>query len=129
MVRFVLFVLFALFVLLGCGKEEAKQVQTAKPQQEMQKRDPAAFVDEAFLSKQSVKRVDMRKVIDSLRAGSVIDRKKIAALINHRKGELMALKKNLRNSTTLTPAQRDSLIAPLEVESIELADDLIAVAK
>ncbi len=42
----------------------------------------------------------------------------------------MTLKKNLRNSTVLTEAvQRDSLIAPLEAESIELANDLIAVAK
>ena len=118
-----------MILLLGCGKEEVKKVQTSAPPQEMQKRDPASFVDANFLSKQAVKRDEVRHELDSLRSASVIDRKRIGVLINHRKGELMALKKNLRGSMQLTEAERDSLIAPLEAESIELAHDLIAVAK
>ena len=116
-------------VLIGCGKDEVKQSQTSKPPQEMQKRDPAAFVDAEFLDEQLVKRNALRKELDSLRNAHVIDRKMISNIINHRKGELMALKKNLRSSTELSPAERDSLIAPLEAESIELANDLVAVAK
>ena len=127
MFRFVPLVFVIL--LIGCGKEEVKQAQTSKPPQEMQKRDPAAFVDAEFLDEQLVKRNALRKELDSLRNAHVIDRKKISNIINHRKGELMALKKNLRSSTELSPAERDSLIAPLEAESIELANDLVAVAK
>ncbi len=128
MFRFVPLV-FMLVILIGCSKEEVKKTQTATPPQEMQKRDPASFVDANFLGKQSVKRDEVRHELDSLRSASVIDRKRIAVLINHRKGELMALKKNLRGSTQLTPAERDSLIAPLDEESLELTNDLIAVAK
>lgn len=128
MIRFVPLVLL-IVVLAGCSKEEPKQVQSAKPSQEMRTADPAAFVDAEFLTEQQVKRDALRKQIDSLLAKSVINRKELSNLINHRKGELMALKKNLRNSTVLTPVQRDSLIAPLEAESIELATDLIAVVK
>ncbi|MBL0062640.1 MAG: hypothetical protein IPP40_14425 [bacterium] len=128
MFRFVPLVL-GVMLLIGCGKEEVKKAQTTAPPQEMQKRDPASFVDANFLGKQAVKRDEVRQVLDSLRGASVIDRKSIAVLINHRKGELMALKKNLRGSTQLTETERDSLIAPLEAESIELTHDLIAVAK
>jgi len=128
MLRIVPLVL-GVILMIGCGKDEVKKSQTSTPPQEMQKRDPAAFVDANFLSKQAVKRDEVRHELDSLRSASVIDRKQIGVLINHRKGELMALKKNLRGSTQLTEAERDSLIAPLEAESIELANDLIAVAK
>ncbi|NUO17838.1 hypothetical protein HUU59_00095 [bacterium] len=118
-----------LALMIGCGKEEVKKAQTSAPPQEMRKSDPAAFVTQSFLSDQAAKRLDVRKQLDSLRALHVIDRDKISAVINRRKGELMVLKKNLRNSTVYSTAQRDSLIAPLEEESIELAGDLIAVAK
>jgi len=128
MFRFVPLV-FVVILLVGCGKEEVKKAQTSTPPQEMQKRDPASFVDSNFLGKQALKRDEVRHELDSLRSASVIDRKRIGVLINHRKGELMALKKNLRGSTQLTETERDSLIAPLEAESIELANDLIAVAK
>lgn len=127
MIRFVPLVLL-IVVLAGCSKEEPKQVQSAKPNQEMRTTDPAAFVNAGFLGEQQAKREALRKQIDSLRAMAVIDRKALSNLINQRKGELMTLKKNLRNSTVLTPVQRDSLIAPLEAESIELVTDLIAVA-
>ncbi|MBK6766443.1 MAG: hypothetical protein IPG71_09025 [bacterium] len=129
MLRFVPLLLTVLFVV-SCGKDRAQQPATTAPQQKsLAKADPAAFVDAEFLSEQLVKRSALRRQIDSLLASSVTDRRDISNIINHRKGELMALKKNLRNSTTLTRAQRDSLIAPLEAESIELATDLIAVAK
>lgn len=128
MFRFVPLV-FVVLLLQGCGKEELKQTQSSKAPQEMQRRDPASFVDANFLAEQSMKREMLRKELDSLQSASVIDRKRISSIINHRKGELMALKKNLRSSTELTPAQRDSLIAPLESESIELATELVAVAK
>lgn len=129
MIQIFALMLFATITVVGCGKEEVKQVNTAKPQQEMRVRDAAAFVDANFLTDQAEKRYAVRKEIDSLTANAVIDRKRVSAVINRRNGELMALKKNLRASTSLTTAQRDSLIAPLEEESIELATDLIAVAK
>lgn len=120
-------VLLAL-AIAGCGKAEAPQTKsTAK--QELRVTDPAAFVNDGFLDEQFEKRAHLRKRLDSLRALPVIDRMQITSLVNRRKGELISLKKNLRNSTSLTPAQRDSLIAPLESESIELAGDLIAVAQ
>lgn len=128
MFRFVPLVL-ALVIIAGCGKDRAQQAPVATPPKTLSKADPAAFVDAEFLTEQKTKRDALRKQIDSLLATSVTDRRDISAIINHRKGELMALKKNLRNSTVLTPTQRDSLIAPLEAESIELATDLIAVAK
>ncbi len=113
---------------LGCGKTDAPQTQT-KPQPERQVSDPAAFVTESFLAEQQSKRVELRRKLDSLHALPMVERKEITSLINRRKGELMSLKKNLRNSTVLSQAQRDSLISPLEEESIELAGDLIAAAK
>lgn len=128
MIRFVPLVLL-IVVLAGCSKEEPKKVQSAKPNQEMHTTDPAAFVNAGFLGEQQAKRDALRKQIDSLLAKPVINRNVLSDLINHRKGELMALKKNLRNSTRFTPVERDSLIAPLEAESIELVTDLIAVAK
>lgn len=127
MSRYVPLIITFLF-LLGCGKERGETPATTT-QKTLTKADPAAFVDAEFLSEQKTKRDLLRKEIDSLLASSVTDRRSISEIINHRKGELMALKKNLRNSTVLTPAQRDSLIAPLEAESIELATDLIAVAR
>ena len=127
--KFIVPLVLIFFVVAGCGKEEVKHIQTASPQQEMQKRDPASFVDADFLGKQATKREAVRRELDSLRALDVIDRNMISSVINRRKGELMTLKKNVRNSTTYSPAQRDSLIAPLEEESLELAGDLIAVAK
>ncbi len=129
MIRFVPFFFIGALLIVGCGKKETPQMKTAAPQQEMMTPDPAAFVDAKFLTEQAAKRDALRHDLDSLRALPVIDRAKISSVINRRKGELMTLKKNLRNSTSLSTAQRDSLIAPLELESIELAGDLIAVAK
>jgi hypothetical protein len=39
----------------------------------------------------------------------------------------MSAKRNIRSSTRFTQAEKDSLIAPLEAESLELATDLLAV--
>jgi hypothetical protein len=132
MKRFVPLVLLVVFVAVSCGKktEEPKtEIRVAKPNEEMRKPDPAGFVDMHFLDEQASNRSAVRKQIDSLRAQPVIDRAKITAIVNKRKGEIITLKRDLRASTSLTPAQRDSLIAPLEQESYELSDDLIAVAK
>ena len=132
MIRFVPLILTLLLVAASCGKkaEEPKaEIPVAKPNEEMRRPDPAEFVDMHFLDEQTAKRDSVRKQIDLLRSRSVIDRAEITAIINRRKGELITLKKNLKASTSLTSAQRDSLIAPLEQESDELSDDLIAVAK
>lgn len=121
--------ILALF-LCGCGKKaEESNVQQAKPQQEMRTADPAAFVTVTFHSEQAQKRGTLRRQIDSLTALSVIDRKQVVQLVNRRKGELMSIKKSIRNSTMYNATQRDSLIAPLDDESLELAGDLVAVSK
>lgn len=120
----------ALVLFGGCGKRaEESKAQPQKPQQEMRTSDPAAFVTATFHVEQQTKRDALRKQIDSLTAQSVIDRKQITMLINKRKGELMSLKKFIRNSTMYNAAQRDSLVAPLDDESFELAGDLVAVSK
>ena len=133
MIRFVPLLLLVLLAAVSCGKQTEETVKTeipiAKPHEEMRRPDPAGFVDLKFLDTQAEKRAALRKELDSLRARPVIDRAQITTLINRRKGELITLKRDLRASSTLTPAQRDSLIAPLEQESYELSDDLIAVAK
>lgn len=119
-----------LLLIVGCGKKaDDVKVQSAKPQQEMRTSDPASFVTTTFLGEQQTKRDALRKQIDSLSALSVIDRKQITLLINKRKGELISLKKFIRNSTMYNAAQRDSLVAPLDDESFELAGDLVAVSK
>lgn len=121
---------FLSVTLLGCSKDEVKPAPvTRAPQQEMRTADPAAFVTATFHSEQAQKRGTLRRQIDSLTALSVIDRKHVVQLVNRRKGELMSIKKSIRNSTMYNATQRDSLIAPLDDESLELAGDLVAVSK
>ncbi|MCB9365947.1 MAG: hypothetical protein H6508_01990 [Calditrichaeota bacterium] len=120
------FLLIGMLLTWGCGKNDHSAKKTAA--QEKPASDPAAFVTHSFLNEQTAKREDLRRQLDSLQAAPVVNRKQVTLLINRRKGELMSLKKNLRNSSVLSPSQMDSLIAPLEEESIELAGDLIAVA-
>lgn len=121
---------FLSVTLLGCSKDEVKPTPvTRAPQQEMRTADPAAFVTATFHSEQAQKRGTLRRQIDSLTALSVIDRKQVVQLVNRRKGELMSIKKSIRNSTMYNATQRDSLIAPLDDESLELAGDLVAVSK
>jgi hypothetical protein len=120
--------LVALIAFLGCGKEPEKPA--SKPAQpETRVSDPGDFIADSFLPDQAAKRSSLRQQINSLRKAAVVDRKQIQALVNQRKGELMSLKKSVRNSARFSAAQKDSLILPLEEEATELVEDLVAVAK
>jgi hypothetical protein len=126
--KYVALCIFALVVFLACGKEPEKPA--ARPAQpEARASDPADFITAGFLPEQAIKRGALRQQINSLRKAAVVDRKQIQLLVNRRKGEIMSLKKSVRNSTRFTAAQKDSLILPLEEEATELVEDLVAVAQ
>ena len=123
----------------GCGEKPAEE---AKPQPSSipsatsntaprnvtpaPAKDPARNIDGTFFQVQWEKRVELDSSIQSFKDTRRGDPSTLRKKILNRKGEILSLKRNIRNSNLFTDAQKDSLIKPLDEESMSLSTELIA---
>jgi len=77
---------------------------------------------------------DLRNLLDEQRArtaevnrelAAVRDPEMIRQILLRRKGEILKAQKTIRQSDQMTPAQKDSLLLPLEQESIRISTRLM----
>lgn len=77
---------------------------------------------------------DLRSLLDEQRARTEETNREIAAthdpaavrqILLRRKGEILKAQKTIRLSDQMTPAQKDSLLQPLEQESIRISTQLM----
>ena len=120
-------------MLTGCGKKPADTVKqpptTSKIVEQDPSSDPGRSIDETFLPTQREKQIQLEKTIQAFLNNAGGDSKQLRKLILNRKGEILTTKRNIRNSRLFTEAQKDSLIKPLDEESLKLATDLAAFSQ
>ncbi|MBU0508137.1 hypothetical protein KKH27_04790 [bacterium] len=72
---------------------------------------------------------ETRREIAALGDQSVRDPEDVRRILLRRKGEILKAQKQVRLSDQLTPAQKDSLLKPLEQESIQISTQLLSVPR
>ncbi|MBU0690307.1 hypothetical protein KKC97_04105 [bacterium] len=117
----------------GCGGKSAENENKKAPEAAMETQipaeDPGRSIDEAFLTEQAAKRQQLEEMIRSFWNDKKGDPKEVRKLILSRKGEILTTKRNIRNSRLFTNAEKDSLIQPLDDESMKLSKELIAFSE
>ncbi len=81
--------------------------------------------DDRFLIRQANRADFVRERIQELLAASPSDTAEIRRWLLKRKAELSGTRRDLYDTDRLTPAEKDSLAAPLDSEAIEIAEDLL----
>ena len=123
----------AVLILIGCGgkssEDQTKRESKAATETKTPASDPGRSIDEAFLTEQSEKRMQLEEAIRSFWDAKKGNPKEVRKLILNRKGEILTTKRNIRNSRLFTNAEKDSLINPLDAESMKLSKELIAFSE
>lgn len=123
----------AALYLFGCGGKSEKSGSTSETPATTETRipaeDPGMSIDAAFLTDQTAKRQQLEETIRSFWNDKKGDPKEVRKLILSRKGEILTTKRNIRNSRMFTNAEKDSLIQPLDDESMKLSKELIAFSE
>ncbi|MFZ5434544.1 MAG: hypothetical protein ACOZB3_12320 [Calditrichota bacterium] len=90
---------------------------------------PTADELRQYVLDQQRRAVEIKKEIAAL--GSPMERnpEDVRKLLLKRKGELLVALKRIRNSDQLTPSQKDSLMKPLETESMDISTQMLAVSR
>jgi hypothetical protein len=119
--------------LCGCGgkpAEDTKQQSTkSTTKTQTPNSDPGRSIDETFLPTQRTKRMQLEQAIQTFWNDKSGDSKLMRKMILNRKGEILTTKRNIRNSQLFSDAQKDSLIKPLDEESLKLSTELIAFSQ
>jgi hypothetical protein len=115
----------------GCGKKAEERADSSSTPSKIQipANDPGRNIDENFLVEQTAKKTQLEKTIKSFWNDSNGDSKVVRKMILSRKGELLTTKRNIRKSMLFTDAEKDSLIRPLDQESMGLSTELIAFSE
>ena len=122
------------FLLLGCGgkaSEESKNKPATKTTTEAFSldQDPGRNINESFLTEQAAKRQELEETILAFWKNKQGNLKDIRKQVLGRKGEILANKRNINQSKLFTTAEKDSLIKPLDEESMKLSRELIAFSE
>jgi hypothetical protein len=120
-------------LLNACGDKPADATKqyptTSKSTAQIPSSDPGRSIDASFLPMQHAKRAQLEQAIQEFWNEKSGDSKQIRKLILNRKGEILTTKRNIRNSQLFSDAQKDSLIKPLDEESLKLATELSAFSQ
>jgi hypothetical protein len=84
--------------------------------------------DESFLREQQARAEAVRSEYEQLRRAGGRDMNRARQVLLKRKGEILVAQKAIRSSELLSASERDSLLKPLQAESIELSERLVAVS-
>jgi len=116
-------------ILTGCGKQEGSDAPGGNraARANAPADDPGRSIDENFLVDQAAKRDQLEKTIRSFHTDENADFSLLKRLILNRKGELLSTKRNIRRSVMFTDAEKDSLVAPLDQESLALSTELLDI--
>jgi hypothetical protein len=129
--RFVVVAVVALLpVMIGCRraeppKPESKPATTDSNVTAVPQHPQESPIDGGFLVRQALRAKEVRGQLDAWKKDLTANRGEYRELVLKRKGELMFSQKDIRNAANLSQHARDSLSAPLDSESIELAEELI----
>ena len=139
--------LFALVVLLvtvsGCKRAERQNPaarasekiatkatssqETAIPQ--TAPGGPSADELRQMVGDQQARSAEVQKQIAALGDAAKRNPEQLRRILLRRKGEILTAQKKIRLSDQLTPAQKDSLLQPLEAESINISKQMLAVSR
>jgi type IV pilus biogenesis protein CpaD/CtpE len=123
----------SILLLCGCGDkpavEQNKSTPKATTETQTPASDPGRSIDETFLIEQTGKRQQLEATIRAFWDAKQGDPKEVRRLILNRKGEILTTKRNIRNSMLFTNAEKDSLLKPLDDESMILSKELIAFSE
>jgi hypothetical protein len=109
--------------------QDSKASESPETQNFDPKKDSGRYIDDNFLVEQASKRSQIEKTIAAFWNDKAGDPKVVRKLILNRKGELLTTKRNIRKSLLFSDAQKDSMIAPLDEESMKLSRELVAFSE
>ena len=129
LIRLAILTLCLSAAIVGCSRSESRHGAGAPSSDSTYASPRRSDVESSFLDIQNRRTEQVRAELDSLRQVRPRDVPKIRGLIVKRKGEILSAKKMVRESLNLTDTQKELIVSKLDEESIDLAQELVAVTQ
>ena len=129
--HFCLPVCLVLLFVAGCGRNQSQQL-TGTASSDSTYASPAprhGGVEASFLDVQIKRGEEVQQELEKLRHAQPRDNQRVRALLVKRKGEILNAKKMIRESGNLSDTQKELMLSKLDAESIDLAQELVAVSQ
>ena len=117
------------FVIAGCGRDASRRNTSTSAIDSTYAAPRRPGVDPSFLDAQIKRGEVVQQQLETYRHAQPPDREQIRALLVKRKGEILSAKKMVRESMNLTDSQKEVMLSKLDEESIDLAQELVAVSQ
>lgn len=130
-IRFILIagIILSVCFSIGCGKRETKSPAVAEKKEAAVPETtpkPVHEIDKSYIEDQLSHSKDFWKAVDELKRAVPVDTAELRSVLLKRKGELLVTRKNVLRATNLTLTEKDSILKPIDKESVDISQALVA---